>query len=142
MSERPQPGTWEHLTRWEVPKSKLEAITGRPIPEEVWEFHPVGPRLVIQRQPPERQIGSIVVPDSIAEANPATTGWVVKVGPTFGDWEEFPLAPQEMPGRLVLFGQYSGIVLHESDSWAGAGYESLVGEFIIINQADILGVIG
>lgn len=110
-----QPTATSLLTTWRGPvignQAKLEALLGRPLPAELFEFQPWGHRIVVSRDEPLKRIGSIHVPDT-AQLPPAR-GTVISCGPSVGlgrhDYVgHCPVTPERLIGARVLFGAYAG----------------------------------
>jgi len=92
-------------------QAKLEALLGRKLPDELFQFQPWGYRVVVTRDEPLRKIGGIHLPDS--SLVPPARGTVVSVGHQVG--RNFnaatnicPLPASQLLGATVLFGNYAG----------------------------------
>ena len=104
---------------------KREKESGRPLED----FRPLNDRIAIERDPPERMIGSIVIPDTAQQK--LARGTVVAVGPGAKD-EAGERSPMDVElGDRVLFSKYAGDDLKIEDR-----------DVTIIRQCDVIGVIG
>lgn len=124
-------------------KTKLEAIVGRPLPEELFHFTPWGRRLVVVRENPvEMHKGIIYIPKQ-AQERPAV-GWVAScgqdvgpsyasLGPTVGT---SPFDARQLLGVKVLFGAYAGDALLIGDTGDNDLFQS---EFVMLTDADLWG---
>ena len=110
----------DHNQPWALPtaakasKSEAEAVVGRPLPVELFEFDQIwGRRVLVVCESPEVLYGSIVIPIAALAREPRTTGWVVACGPWVGTpeqglpgWSPFP--PEELLLKRVLFSAFAG----------------------------------
>jgi len=96
-------------------KADAEALVGHPLPQQLFDFIPLGHRIHVVVEPPKQQFGRIHVPKS-AQKRPAR-GWVVAAGERVGQpWAPsgeatgwWPLNPPEtILGARVVFGAYAG----------------------------------
>ena len=95
------------------------------------KFKPLGDRVLVKRTDEEQTTaGGIVLPGSAAEQ--PSEGKVLAVGPgkTLDNGEVRAVSVKE--GDLVVFGQYAGSNTVKIDG----------DELVILNEQDILGVIG
>ena len=95
------------------------------------KFKPLGDRVLVKRTDEEQTTeGGIVLPGSAAEQ--PSEGKVLAVGPgkTLDNGEVKAVSVKE--GDLVVFGQYAGSNTVKIDG----------DELVILNEQDILGVIG
>lgn len=105
-------------------KNKKEKETGRPLED----FRPLNDRIAIERDPPERTIGSIVIPDTAQQK--LARGTVVAVGPGAKDEDGARLPMDVGLGDRILFGKYAGDDVKIEDR-----------EVTIIRECDVIGVI-
>lgn len=106
-------------------QTKEEKKTGRPLQD----FRPLNDRIAIERDPPERTIGSIVIPDTAQQK--LARGTVVAVGPGARDETGARLPMDVELGDRILFGKYAGDEVKIEDR-----------EVTIIRQSDVIGLIG
>ena len=127
---------------FEVPdhptKEKVEEMIGGPIPQDIWEFQPWGPRILVRQDLPEDKIGSIFVPETAKE--PLQSGIVVKVGPGVGEKgnrESSPYLTQAaLVGLPVIFGQWAGKTIYSGEDSRRDPYAGL---WVLMHEDDIWG---
>lgn len=112
MGDTPIPMAYEPMV---LAQEQAEELVGHPLPSQLFEWVPIGHRLVVVVEPPKQQIGRIHVPKS-AQKRPAR-GWVVAAGELVGTrWSPsgeatgwWPLSPPDtVLGARVIFGAYAG----------------------------------
>ena len=121
-------------------REETEARVGFAIPEEYWNFHPWGNRILVKRTPKEEVTkGGLFIPNTSQRKQ--SSGVVVKVGHTVGEVDDsFQTpgnvevhpdfqGPDMMIGVVVTFGEFTGQSLEE-------GYE---GDWVLLMAMDILG---
>jgi chaperonin GroES len=92
------------------------------------DFRPLNDRIAIERDPPERMIGSIVIPDTAQQK--LARGTVVAVGPGAKD-EDGERKPMDVKlGDRILFGKYAGDDVKIEDR-----------DVTIIRECDVIGEI-
>ena len=96
-------------------KDEAEDLVGHPLPDQLFEWVPIGHRIHVVVEAPKSKIGEIIVPKS-AQKRPAR-GWVVAAGELVGTrWSPsgeatgwWPLSPPStILGARVIFGAYAG----------------------------------
>lgn len=97
-------------------------------------FRPLGDRVVVRVNKPETKVGSLVIPESVAESEQTRTGVVVAAGPgrftKNGD-----LIPMAVPvNATVLFNKHAGISVRVPSSDEPDGVEVLV-----LREDEVLG---
>ncbi len=118
-------------------RSKLEKVVGRELPAVFWEspgFCLWGPRVLVARVEPIRKVGSIEIPDRYQ--TPLSEGWVLAAGPQVDFQTEYggcPYPPEDLIGRKVLFGKYSGQALKVGD----LGEDDFTSLYTIMPAAEI-----
>jgi chaperonin GroES len=92
------------------------------------KLRPLGDRVIVRRIEKEEKKGGIVIPDTAKEK--PQEGEVIAVGPGARD-DDGKIAPIDLKkGDRVLFGKYAGMDVEiEGD------------EFLVLREADILGVL-
>jgi chaperonin GroES len=95
------------------------------------QIKPLGDRVVVKPKPKEeRTKGGIFLPDTAAKERPMQ-GEVMAVGPGRRT-DDGKLVPMNVrPGEQVIFAKYAGTEFELDD-----------GEFLILQEKDILGVVG
>lgn len=129
-------------------KAETEARCGFPIPDEIWNFHPWGHRILIKRMERETMYGSLHIPDTAQQET--TVGVVVRVGDRVGLLDGQPgqasihqLIQDDLPegliGTVVTFGQWSGGVVFKSPKAKISGNEYDDAEWLLCQAVDIWG---
>lgn len=120
----------------------LEAIVGRPIHPEIFDFAPWGHRIVIVREEPLRiSAGGIHLPHVVQLAQ----GWVLSVGHQVGEVSmggpvgSCPLSRERLLGCKVLFGKYAGEPIKTGDV---AKEDDFTADFVLLTDFDIYGTVG
>jgi co-chaperonin GroES (HSP10) len=122
-------------------RERAERLVPVKVPDGVWEFRPVGHRLLVIREEPLRKTtGGIIIP-STAQHDQAK-GWVVLVGWDIGERVSpggipplpYPADPTPLVGRKVTFGKYAGVSMTFE-----AFEDPTVSQFVLLTEWDILG---
>lgn len=93
------------------------------------DIKPMGNRILIKRQEAKSVKGGILLPDSAKEKQ--KLGYIIATGPGVRDEEGSFIPMQVKVGDMVLFSAYAGTeVKLETD-----------GEYLIVTEEDVLGVI-
>lgn len=101
-------------------QDQAEAVIGRKLPTELFQFVPLGHRIVVVREKPKTMHGKLHIPARSQTARAA--GWVVAVGPDVGkgipNWVgRWPWPREQLLGAHIVFGAYAGQALMiDSDS--------------------------
>lgn len=126
-------------------RNALHAALGRTLPDEVWELHLTGFRILVAPEPVgERHKGLLWKPRSAVERESLAmgAGWVIAVGPEVGSTPQAPPAgalncphPVDILGAKVVFRAYSGANLKTSEEDTEFG-----GQFslLVLTDRDIL----
>lgn len=89
----------------------------RKLDPRVFKLAFVGSRMLIIRDLPQEEFGSIIIPSSVAEKEPPGAGWIVAIGDKVGTgssphphgvYVPDEAYPSALLGRRVLFGMWSG----------------------------------
>ena len=115
MVDHNQP--WVEPTAAKASKPEAEAVVGRPLPIELFEFDRIwGRRVLVVCESPEVVYGSIIIPSTALAKEPRTTGWVVACGPYvcipesgIPGWS--PFSPEELLLKRVMFSAFAGTEL-------------------------------
>lgn len=140
--------SWRDWTGTEIVahcRRRAEAL-GLVVPDAVWQFHPWGDRVVVQREKAETHWGLVEIPE--VHRRPPAHGRIITMGPDV----DLPdasapnlrlpamLDPLALPGRRVIFGMYSGSPLMFSaiDDESGPGHQS---PYVLMRTKDIWGIL-
>jgi co-chaperonin GroES (HSP10) len=138
----PEFGTPAFLQWWIAEcRARAEAQIPLKLNPKVWNFCPLGHRMVFLRHPPEATTpAGLVIPASAQRA--MHVGWVVSVGYDINVPEpsRYPSVcayknPLDLVGEMGLIGHYSGAPLH-FDSLARDNYES---NYLVVTIGDYWG---
>lgn len=108
----------------DVLKRLEKQTSGKPLQD----FRPLNDRIAVERDPPERKIGSIVIPDTAQQK--LARGTVVAIGPGAKD-EDGERMPMDVElGARIVFGKYAGDEVKIEDR-----------DVTIIRECDVIGII-
>ena len=99
-------------------------------------FEPLHDRVLVQRRAAEKQIGSIIIPETVEDKPSFGTVVATGTGAIMRDGSVRPLAVKI--GDMVMFEKYSGFELELNVAASPNGEKA---ELVVVKEEEILGVV-